>query len=272
MAVNAQVRPALDSALQQVANIPIAALVSLQTESFTAAGTMSGNKDLALCNASGGGFTLTLPDGANVIVGKPYVVKEWHGTNNVTIDAAGGGTIDGAANLVLAAGEAVELVAREVNSSTLLVTWNIVGQTAPNPAAGGELLAENNLDDVDDAASARSNIGANRKTVNMRVDLNSTNVYRYVNVSGNSETIEGIGSVITGALADGDATITATINGVAVTNGVVTIAESGSAAGTVDSATPTAANVIANGAKLELTIGGPNTAAEFADVSVELSY
>jgi hypothetical protein len=57
-----------------------------------------------------------------------------------------------------------------------------------------------------------------------------------------------------------------------VTGGVVTIAESGSAAGTKDTATPSATNVIVDGASLELTVGGTNDAAVFADVSVELSY
>jgi hypothetical protein len=115
----------------------------------------------------------------------------------------------------------------------------------------------------------------NRKTlVFTRVNVvgATASVYRYQNVSGNSETLLKIGSALSAALATGDATITASIDGVAVTSGVVTIAQVGSAAGTKDTATPSALNVIADGASLELTVGGTNDAAVFADVSVELSY
>lgn len=258
---------------------------------------MSGDKDLALCDASSGGFTLTLPDGSNAIIGKPYTVKEWEGSNAVTIDPAGAGTIDGAANLVLAASEAVTLVPRAINSSTYLVTWAIVSQTAPNPGVGGELLAANNLSDVADAstsaqnigaleaannlsdvdtpATARANIGANRKTVLFtRIDLVGATgaVYRYVNVSGNSETVLAMGSALAAALTTGDATITASINATPITDGAITITQSSSGAGDIDTATPSAANVIANGEALELTVGGTNDAAVFADVTVELSY
>jgi hypothetical protein len=299
-----QGRPTLDRAIQQAANLPLACLAALQIEAFEETGTMDGNSDVAMCDASGGAITLTLPSGANVIVGKPYVVKEWEGTNDVTIDAAGAGTIDGSANLVLQAGEAVTMVAREVGTTAaLLVTWEVISQTAPNPAAGGELLAANNLSDlalastartnlgvpataavllkadnlsgIASAATARSNIGANRKTIMFtRVDLVGATaaVYRYQNVSGNSETIVKIGSAINGALTTGNATLTASIGGVPVTSGVVTITQAGSAAGDKDSATPSAANVIADGASLEITVGGTNDAAVFADVSIELSY
>ncbi|MDP1137032.1 hypothetical protein Q6325_30845, partial [Klebsiella pneumoniae] len=47
-----------------------------------------------------------------------------------------------------------------------------------------------------------------------------------------------IQSVISGALTVGDATLTVSIGGVAVTGGALTIAQSGSAAGDVDSAEP----------------------------------
>lgn len=59
-----------------------------------------------------------------------------------------------------------------------------------------------------------------------------------------------------GALTTGNATVTAAIGGTAVTGGVVTIAQSGSAAGDKDSATPTAANAFAVGDTITLTVGG----------------
>ena len=62
-----------------------------------------------------------------------------------------------------------------------------------------------------------------------------------------------------GALSTGDATVTTAIEGTAVTGGVVTIAQSGSAAGDKDSAVPTAANTGEAGDKITLTVGGTAT-------------
>ena len=59
-----------------------------------------------------------------------------------------------------------------------------------------------------------------------------------------------------GALTTGDFTLTAAIGGTPVTGGVVTVTQSGSAAGDKDSATPTAANTGAQGATITLTGGG----------------
>jgi hypothetical protein len=275
MATQTQRRSALTSTLQQFAKGTAAEFVSAQIQSFAAAGSLDADKDYAACNANAAPFNLTLPGGASVYVGKEYTVKEWEGTNDVTIVTPGAGLIDGSATLVLAAGEAVTLVARAVDATTLDVTWDIQSQTAPNPAAGGELLAANNLSDVSDAATARANIVANRKTVLFsRVDLVGATaaVYRYVNVSGFSETVLKLGSAITGALTTGDATITASIDGTPITDGVITITQVGSAAGDVDTATPSALNVIADGSVLELTVGGTNDAAQFAEVSADLSY
>lgn len=304
MTVATQNRLPLHRAVEQHNASNMAQVVSLQMESFAAAGAMSAEKDIAVCDASGGAFILDLPNGTEVYLGKPYAVKEFEGTNPVTVRGYGGaGTIDGAATLVVAAGEGAEFFASSIDQATFAVTWQVKSQTAPNPAAGGELLAANNLSDlanattartnlgvpatadvlavasdlsdVNDAALARANIFANRKTVTFtRVDLVAATaaVYRYVNNSGFAQTILSIASAITGALAVGDATITASIDGTPVTTGVITITQAASAAGDVDSTVPTALNVIGLGAKLELTVGGANTATEFADVSVELSY
>jgi hypothetical protein len=303
MTVNTQGRLPLHRAVEQHNASSMAQVVSLQMESFAAAGAMSAEKDIAVCDASGGTFILDLPSGSEVYLGKSYAVKEIEGTNPVTVRGFGGaGTIDGGASVVVAAGEGAEFFASSIDAS-FAVTWQIKSQTAPNPAAGGELLAANNLSDLANAATARTNLGvpatatvllvannlsdvastataranivANRKTVTFtRVDLIGATaaVYRYVNNSGFAQTILSIASAITGALAVGDATITASIDGVPVTTGVITITQAASAAGDVDSTIPTAANVIGLGAKLELTVGGANTAAEFADVSAELSY
>lgn len=99
--------------------------------------------------------------------------------------------------------------------------------------------------------------------------LVGTNVYRAVApVAGR---ITKIWSVIEGALTTGDATLTAKIGATAVTDGVLTITQAGSAAGDIDSATPSAANVVAAGDGLSVTVGGTNATASAAVVTFEIS-
>ena len=69
-------------------------------------------------------------------------------------------------------------------------------------------------------------------------------------------TLESISSVIDGAITGADSVLTFEIAGTLVTNGTVTITQSGSAAGDVDSATPTAANVLTAGQALEIISNG----------------
>lgn len=79
-----------------------------------------------------------------------------------------------------------------------------------------------------------------------------------------------IWSVIEGVLTTGDATLTGKIGGVAITNGVVTITQVGSAAGDKDYANPTAANDVAVGDELSLTCGGTNATASVANCWFEI--
>ncbi|MDQ2084700.1 hypothetical protein RA307_31350 [Xanthobacteraceae bacterium Astr-EGSB] len=98
--------------------------------------------------------------------------------------------------------------------------------------------------------------------------LVGTNVYRQLSIHAGR--IVKIWSVTEGVLTTGDATLTAKINGVAVTDGVVTITQAGSAAGDKDSATPSAANVVAVGDDLSLTVGGTNATATVANALFEI--
>ncbi|ANK79394.1 MAG: hypothetical protein TEF_00270 [Rhizobiales bacterium NRL2] len=146
-------------------------------------------------------------------------------------------------------------------------------ETGPQVLASpdGGLVAANNLSDVAAAATARANIGANKAYLTAKAaDLSGTDVYRLVAPLAGD--ISKFRSVIDGALADGDATLTLSINGTPVTNGVITIAESGSAAGDVDVATPTAANTVEAGDVIEITVGGANSAARVADTVLEITY
>jgi hypothetical protein len=81
----------------------------------------------------------------------------------------------------------------------------------------------------------------------------------------------GLKSVINGAIATADAVITAEIAGTLVTNGGLTIATAGSAAGDVDSGTPTALNVLTAGQALEIITNGASTNTIIATFTVELT-
>lgn len=78
----------------------------------------------------------------------------------------------------------------------------------------------------------------------------------YYLIAPHAGTISKIYTVIDGVVSTADITITANIGAVAVTNGVVTIATASSAAGDVDSATPTAANAITAGAAINFVVAG----------------
>lgn len=79
--------------------------------------------------------------------------------------------------------------------------------------------------------------------------------------------VVSIYSVIDGALATGNATLTGKINATAITDGAITVTQAGSADGDVDSATPSALNIAAAGDKLAITVGGTNSNAVNARVT-----
>ncbi|WP_210210141.1 hypothetical protein [Rhodopseudomonas palustris] len=121
------------------------------------------------------------------------------------------------------------------------------------------------LDDADLAA----HLAGRRVAVPLRVaTLVGANVYRQLSIQ--TGRVVRIWSVIEGALSTGDATLTAKINGVPITGGVVTITQAGSAAGDKDSAEPSAANIVAVGDELSLTVGGSNATATAANALFEI--
>lgn len=138
MAVDTQHREPLYRAVQQFDAQRMAQVVSLQIQDFTAAGAMGAEFDVAMCDATGGAFTLDLPIGVDVYVGKEYVVKETSGANAVTVRGYGGtGTIDGGSSIVVAAREAMAFVATAVSAAGA-VTWRVLSQTL---TAGGDPTA-----------------------------------------------------------------------------------------------------------------------------------
>lgn len=86
-----------------------------------------------------------------------------------------------------------------------------------------------------------------------------------------SGTITKIWTVIDGAITGGDAAITFELGGTAITGGAITIAHSGSAAGTIDSCTPTALNTVSAGDHIEIITDGGSTGARKAEVLFEIT-
>jgi hypothetical protein len=89
-------------------------------------------------------------------------------------------------------------------------------------------------------------------------------------VPGLAGEVKKIISVIDGAIATADAALTFEIGGTAITGGGITIANAGSAAGDVDTATPTAANVIGAEQPIELITDGASTNTVAATVTFEI--
>jgi hypothetical protein len=84
-------------------------------------------------------------------------------------------------------------------------------------------------------------------------------------------TISKIYSVIDGAITVANAGITFELGGTAITDGAITIAHSGSAAGTVDSCTPSALNTVAAGDAIEIVADGASTDAAKAVILIEIT-
>lgn len=66
---------------------------------------------------------------------------------------------------------------------------------------------------------------------------------------------------IKNAITTADAAITFEIGGTAVTNGAITVTQDGSAAGDVDSSTPSAANRVEEGGSIEIISDGASATA-----------
>ena len=81
--------------------------------------------------------------------------------------------------------------------------------------------------------------------------------------------LTSVSSVIAGALATGDATITVTKNGGA-SLGVITITQAASAAGDVDTLDLATPEPIAVGDVIELTVGGADTAGEKIECTLKI--
>jgi hypothetical protein len=95
----------------------------------------------------------------------------------------------------------------------------------------------------------------------------STAGYYYVPVPYAGD-ITLIQSVISGTIATADVTLTGYIGGVAITDGSITVAYSGSAAGDYDSATPSGANTVAAGDIIRIYTDGASTNTVTASITI----
>lgn len=68
-----------------------------------------------------------------------------------------------------------------------------------------------------------------------------------------------IRAALNGAIATADATLTPKINGTAMTNGAIVMAQASSAAGDVGTSYPTAARTVAPGGTIEIETDGAST-------------
>lgn len=148
------------------------------------------------------------------------------------------------------------------------------------PVSG--LVAANNLSDVGSAATARSNLGANKLVVYMGEASSKASdaavLYAGVPVAG---TIKKLKTIIVGALATADATVQlqygATVGALAnvgsTTTGRATITQAGSATGDVDTASPLTTNIaVAEDGVLKAVVAGGSTATGTVKVYVEIDY
>lgn len=112
-----------------------------------------------------------------------------------------------------------------------------------------------NADLVKLAALTASAVELNETFLELDIADGSAEAVYYL-VSPHAGTISKIWTVIDDVVSTADITVTAAIGATPVTGGVVTIATAGSAAGDVDSATPSAANTVTAGQAINFTVTG----------------
>ena len=126
--------------------------------------------------------------------------------------------------------------------------------------------ASNNQVYVADGASS-GNWTSRQIVLNTRIDDVSTAASYWV-VTPFAGSVSSIYTVIDGAIGTADATITFELSGTAITDGTITIANASSAAGDVDSSSPTANNVVSAGQAIEVITDGASTGTVSAVVTI----
>lgn len=144
----------------------------------------------------------------------------------------------------------------EVECSQMTATTSI---TAPTVTASTSLVVGSETVVAADFTllNAITATAAELNTYNLTLDIDDGSAdATYYLVCPQAGTISKIYTVIDGAVSTADITVTANIGATPITNGVVTIATAASAAGDIDSATPTAANTVTAGQAINLVVAG----------------
>lgn len=79
-----------------------------------------------------------------------------------------------------------------------------------------------------------------------------------------------VSSALNGTISGADADLTPKIGGTAMTNGTITIAQSGSAAGDVDTSRPTGARTVVPGGAVEIETDGASTGTVAVTVTIAI--
>lgn len=110
---------------------------------------------------------------------------------------------------------------------------------------------------------------ASRRFITAQIDDVSTAGQIYV-VPGFRGKIIRAYTALNSAISGADAGLTLKIGGTAVTGGTITIAQSGSASGDVDSCAPTAANSFTSSQAIEIETDGASSTTAIVTVTLEL--
>ena len=210
-----------------------------------------------------------------------------------------GEVVVGAAQLV---GEgvtpaAVEAAQQAADDAQADATQAIADAAAAQAGANASLKIASNLGDLQNAATARTNlgatatgvslftaaspavarnaIGANQKSLDGRILSLAAAGAEVVYVpwtGGASGFLTELTVVLAGPLAVGDATVALAINGTPTVPPALTLTQAGSAAGSRFTMAITDANAVAANAVVTLTVGGANTAVVGAGFSVGAIY
>ena len=89
--------------------------------------------------------------------------------------------------------------------------------------------------------------------------------------SGFDGTVVEIRTALGGAITGANSAVTAKVAGTAMTNGVLTITQSGSAAGDIDTVYPSAANAVAAGQAIEIATDGASTGTQPLYITVVIA-
>jgi len=232
--------------------------------------------------------------------------KKIFGGSLVVLDASGNANPGSAAAGLIADGRAVSQVDNTAGSAGALTVDVQKGVFQFANSSAGDLIDATCIGlacyIVDDGTVAKTSSSGTRSVAGIVVDVDSNGVWVAVGdwypgtglgtnlialqirvaalnavatfrvASPVIGTIVSIQSDIEAALATGNATLTANIGASAITGGVVTITQAASAAGQVNSAAPSAANVVVVGSDINVVVGGTNTAAVACQVTILIRF